>query len=216
MVRTIFDDEIKLIGKTKLTGFMKLWLYQHYLLSHLAWPFLIHDFPLSFAKELESSIAMVLKRWAGLYRGADNGALFRSNSNFGLGLTSVSHFFKKMQIIKCSLLDDSRDPAVAKVYQLKAQKTSVWKIKWAPHKILKSLSAEAMLNLSFPAQKGKLGLAMGFLSAALHPLMLEGWLHKRRTKLIKTTCSPTVSNLNVKVNGPSGVITCRSTCLGKT
>jgi hypothetical protein len=169
MVRTIFDEEIKLIGKTKLTGFMKLWLYQHYLLSHLAWPFLIHDFPLSFAKELESSIAMVLKRWAGLYRGADNGALFRSKSNFGLGLTSVSHFFKKMQIIKCSLLDDSRDPAVAKVYQLKAQKTSVWKIKWAPHKILKSLSAEAMLNLSFPAQKGKLGLGHGLFVGSPSP-----------------------------------------------
>ena len=77
-IRARFKEKLETIDKSNVPGFMKLWLYQHYLLSQLAWPFLIYDLPLSFAKSFESDISMRLKSWAGLYRGADTGAMFRS------------------------------------------------------------------------------------------------------------------------------------------
>ena len=160
-LKTRFMEEVNLVEKTRLTGFMKLWLYQHYLLAHLAWPFLIQDLTMSFAKELESSISMTLKRWAGLYRGADTGSLFRSRANCGLGLTSVSHFFCKMQLIKCSLLEKSNDPTVNDVYDLKSKKTSRWKVKWSVNRIFKAISADVLLQTKFPSQSGRLGLGHG-------------------------------------------------------
>jgi len=69
---------------------MKLWLYQHFIISRLSWPFIVHDFSFSFAKTLEKSISVQLKKWAGLFKGADTGALFRSRDNFGMQLTSVA------------------------------------------------------------------------------------------------------------------------------
>ena len=76
-VKTRFLEEIKLIDKTLLSGPMKLWLYQHYILAHLAWPFLIHDFNMSFAIDLRDSIGSTLKKWAGIYRSADIGSFSR-------------------------------------------------------------------------------------------------------------------------------------------
>ena len=94
-----------------------------------------------------------------MYRGADNGALFRSHDLCGLGLTSVSHYFCKMQVIKCSLLDNSADPNVRMVYKHKSMKSSVWTVKWNARKIYQDLSAEVLLRSKFPTQPSKrLGL----------------------------------------------------------
>ena len=91
---------------------MKLWLYQFYVLARISWPFMVQDLPLSFAEALERKVRAQLKRWAGLFKYADVGSLFRSKSKFGLGLTSVTTHFVKMQVIKCSLLKHSGDPDI--------------------------------------------------------------------------------------------------------
>ena len=36
-----------------VNGFMKLWIYQFYLLSHLSWPFLVYDFDHTFILDLQ-------------------------------------------------------------------------------------------------------------------------------------------------------------------
>ena len=36
-------NEIQVVDNCLLNGFMKLWLYQFYVLYHFSWPFLIHD-----------------------------------------------------------------------------------------------------------------------------------------------------------------------------
>ena len=82
-----------LVDKAPINGIMKTWIYQHYILARLSWPFLVHDFDLNFAKQLERSISVLLKKWLGIVRTADVGILFRSRSNFGLGLTSISDHF---------------------------------------------------------------------------------------------------------------------------
>ena len=52
-VRGLFLKDMELIGSCKINGLMKIWLYQFYVLAHLSWPFLVQDFSLSFAKDLE-------------------------------------------------------------------------------------------------------------------------------------------------------------------
>ena len=160
-IRARFLKEVEIIDRSNVTGFMKLWLYQHYLLSHLAWPFLIHDLPLSFARSLESAVSMKLKKWARLYRGADTGALFRSRELFGLGLTSASHHFVKMQMIKCNLLENSEDEHVRAIFKHKHIKTSAWTIKWDARRLYKSFSADVILQTQFPTQSTRLGLGNG-------------------------------------------------------
>ena len=98
---------------------MKLWLYQFYALSHLSWPFIINDLDRSFSLDLQREVNVQLKCWAGIGRSVDNGLLFRSKMKFGLGLTSVSDHYQRMQIIKYELLRNSLDPTVVELYKFR-------------------------------------------------------------------------------------------------
>ena len=111
------SHDIEIVKKSKVNGFMKLWLYQFYVLSHLSWPFLINDLDLSFAQDLQRNINRTLKRWAGVGKSVDNGLMFRSKKNFGLGLTSISHHYQRMQLIKCQLLQNSKDTSIRQLYK---------------------------------------------------------------------------------------------------
>ena len=53
-----------LVDNTGLNGLMKLWIYQHIILSRIAWPFIINDFSYSLSIEMEKSISVRLKKWA--------------------------------------------------------------------------------------------------------------------------------------------------------
>ena len=46
-------EEINTIDNSLVNGFMKLWLYQFYLLARTSWPFLIYDFERSFAVDIK-------------------------------------------------------------------------------------------------------------------------------------------------------------------
>ena len=131
-VKRDFLDEVRIVDRLPLNGLMKLWIYQYYLLAHLSWP---PDDPClsrSFAVELTETVNHKLKKWAGLYKSADLGCMFRSRSLPGsLGLTSVTSHFEKIQVIKCSILKDSQDPDVKHVYEAKSKRTSKWKVKWS-------------------------------------------------------------------------------------
>lgn len=165
-VRASFQREVKLVNSCHVNGLMKLWLYQYYLLAHLSWPFLIHDFPISFARELESSMSTTLKRWTGLYRGADVGSLFRSRAFPGsLGLTSISKHFVKMQVIRSNILQTSKDTLVKSVYEARASRTMVWKVKFSAAKTTASLTADAKLDHLFPTQSSNRGLGHGDFNA---------------------------------------------------
>ena len=94
---------MELIDGAKINGFMKLWLYQFYVLSHLSWPFMINDLNKTFAQELQRTINPRLKKWAGIGKTVDNGPLFRSKRKLGLGLTSIFDYFQRMQLVKCEI-----------------------------------------------------------------------------------------------------------------
>ena len=77
---------------------------------------------MAFAVEIGKFVTPILKKWAGIYRGADRGLLYRSRDLFGLGITNVVHHFRKMQIVKCSILSLSKDEQVRTIYFLKSTK----------------------------------------------------------------------------------------------
>ena len=81
--------------------------------------FLVHDFCLTFAHELEEIATKRLKAWSGLYRSADIGTLYRKREHLGLQLTNISSHYKHMQVTKSCLLSTSQDPRIQDFYENK-------------------------------------------------------------------------------------------------
>ena len=69
-IREVFEMHMRLVDDADIHGFMKLWLYQHYVVAFLAWPFTVYDLDVSWVSELEKIANRFLKRWAGLYKRA--------------------------------------------------------------------------------------------------------------------------------------------------
>ena len=160
-----FLEDIEIIKNSKVNGFMKLWLYQFYALSHLSWPFLINDLDKSFSLDLQREVNVYLKCWAGIGRSVDNGLLFRSKMKFGLGLTSVSDHYQRMQIIKYELLKNSVDPTVVELYKFREKHNNNLTKIWKATKALSIANAEVDLALMFPTQSTKQGLGLGKFNA---------------------------------------------------
>ncbi len=118
----------------------------------------MHDLSVSFAKSLEESCILRMKRWAGLYRGADRGTLFRQRKDLGLELTSVSHHYKHLQVVKCCLLQESKDEKVRRIYQNKQERVCKFTQRWSGPKELKNLEPIAEHQFMFPSQSGHAGL----------------------------------------------------------
>ena len=73
---------------------------------------MIYDLDRFFITHLDEVTIPILKTWSGIGRTVDTGLLFRSRSNFGLGLTSLVDHFSQMQLVKCQLLDSSSDESI--------------------------------------------------------------------------------------------------------
>lgn len=155
------SHDMELVNNSKVNGFMKLWLYQFYVLSHLSWPFLINDLDLSFSQNLQRKINLTLKSWAGISKSVDNGLLFRSKKNFGLGLTAIADHYQKMQLIKCQLLQNSKDPTIQELYKNREKLNEKLSRVWRATKVSKTINSEVDLNLKFPSQEGRQGLGFG-------------------------------------------------------
>jgi len=116
-VRKRFLDDMEKVETSGVNGLCKLFLYQHFVVSRLSWAFLVHDFCLTFAIELEDFATKRLKIWSGLYRSADIGTLYRRREHLGLQLTSLSSHYKHMQIVKACLLSTSQDPLIQEIFR---------------------------------------------------------------------------------------------------
>ena len=147
-------------------GLNKCWIYQHFLLATFSWPFLVYDFCLSFTKELLDPLATrYLKSWLHLFRSADTGVLYRPRSHFGLNMSSPSSHFKKMQVVKCLIIKDSRDTDLHALYERREKreskfvdaKHSVWRASQLTTKV------EAMVahDTLFAGQFNRAGLGAG-------------------------------------------------------
>ena len=115
----IKDSLIKNLDKTdkaNITGPMKMWLYNNYVVAFITWPFTIYDLPISFGEELKAIGTRYLKKWLGVTKSITESALYRSKDHFGLGLTNLVTHLKKMQVCRMHILKYSQDDSSKRVY----------------------------------------------------------------------------------------------------
>ena len=87
--------------------------------------------------------------------------MFRSKENVGLGITSLTDHFERMQLIKCELLQSSVDLTVQKLYNVRAEKNAKLVRVWKASNLSRVASAEVDLNLKFPTQNSNQGIGFG-------------------------------------------------------
>ena len=160
-IKKEFTRKMTLIDKDSVNGCMKLWIYEHGILSSLSWPFLVQDLPLSFAKDLEVIAHRFLKNWIGLFRNADLGVLFRPRDRFGIGMTPISSYFKKMGVIKCLLLKQSKDLNVREIYKIREEREANFNIEWRASKFATEVESIVKHNMRFSGQQHRIGLGNG-------------------------------------------------------
>ena len=122
---------------------------------------MINDLGTSFSFDLQRSVNQKLKSWAGIGRSVDNGLLFRSKHNFGVGITPISHHYQCMQLTKCEMLRTLKDPSIIELYKTREMLDSKLTRTWKPTKTLLVLNSEVELNLKFPSQQNSQGLGFG-------------------------------------------------------
>lgn len=145
-----FRELMDIVAGTPLDGFMKLWLYQHFVLGMLSWPLLIQDFNRDFVKtQVTRTCGVSLRRWAGVFKSIDGGCLYRRKERFGLGLTSLTTYFEKLQVIKLHLVKFSPDPHVAALYELRRKREESHSKMWRPTQLLERVCAMTDFDLRF-------------------------------------------------------------------
>ena len=157
-----FFGWLALVDKDPINGLMKLWVYQHYILAKSSWPLLIQDFNRDFAaKNIEQPTGAYLRRWAGLFKSADAGALYRPREKLGLNLTSVTVHFESMRIIRCHLLKHSLDEDIAAVYQHRVNRhqdnKTIWRDTQHLEKVESMVAHETKFQAADPGDSRGLG-----------------------------------------------------------
>ena len=107
------------------------------------------DLSLSFSQELDRKTIPRLKSWAGLYRGTEVGALFRSREHLGLQLTSIEEHYQHLQVVKCCLLQSSQDECIRTLYAQRKEKVCEFTARWSGPKELAQLEPVADHALRF-------------------------------------------------------------------
>jgi hypothetical protein len=151
------EDRIKLTGRAKISGFGKLWLYQHYIVSSLAWPLMVYDLDITFVRKLERYCNKFLKKWAGIFKNGITSLLYKPRPQFGLGLTSLVHFYKRLLVNRSILIKYSKDESLVKLYAhiWHSQKSFVG---WRPAKELESIEPQIEHQFMFAGQTDRKGL----------------------------------------------------------
>ena len=75
-VRETFLEHMELVDNSNVHGFMKLWLYQHYVVAYLAWSLMIYNF-VPWVQELKRIANWFLKLWAGVHARAAKSILYK-------------------------------------------------------------------------------------------------------------------------------------------
>ena len=96
---------------------MKVWLYNHFIVVYITWPFMIYDLPISFGEELKPVATKYLKRWLGITKSITESVLYRSKDHFGLGLIDLVTHLKKTQVYRMHMLKYSQDGSSNNLYE---------------------------------------------------------------------------------------------------
>ena len=160
-IRSSLSAYFLAVDAAPVNGFIKLWLYQHYVLAMMSWMFMVHELDLSFALTLERQKSDTLRKWAGIFQRSDAGALYRSRKKFGLGIKSIGLHFKLCKAVYCHLLKYSQDPSVRAVYLAKERRNLKVTRVWKATTMLSKTESVVEHNMKFAGQQGHAGLGNG-------------------------------------------------------
>ena len=140
-------------------GFMKLWLYNHYIVLKLAWHLYVYDLNVSWVKlRLVPLANRYLKKWAGLYKRSIVSVLYRPKEQYGLGLQSLLVFYMKLQVNKAFLLKYSKDRVLNDIYSALLKRQSEMKRVWHAAPFLESIEQHVDFRTAFAGQTDRRGL----------------------------------------------------------
>ena len=157
-IRRRLTEDLETVERCGVNGLCKLYLYEHFVVRRMSWVFLVHDLSLSFARDLDKVVIRHLKRWAGLYRSSDVGSLFRLRKHLGLQLTSVEYHFEHLQLVKCCLLESSKDETVQAIYKRRTERVRDFTSRWSAPNELKKLEPVVEHSFCYAGQTGHAGL----------------------------------------------------------
>jgi hypothetical protein len=158
-IRETFEKHMKVVDDCAVHGFMKMWLYQHYVVAFLAWPFIVYDLCVSWVLDLQKIATKYLKRWSGIYASAVTSILYRPRENFGLQLCSLVSFYQRLQIGQAFALKYSADLDLGRIYATKlARQDASLSHTWRPFPTLEKLEKEVDHKLRFNGQTDRAGL----------------------------------------------------------
>ena len=124
---------LKAIDDLHLPATAKLWLYQHFVVSKLAWPFTSSNLSLTYVEQLQAIANRSLKQWAGLPRSGNTTILHLGKSNrAGLHVKFLPTFWKQMQIVRLDILKHSSDSRCSRLYERLVVTQNEWTRKYAP------------------------------------------------------------------------------------
>ena len=116
-IKENFVENLEITSKANITGPMKVWLYNHFIVVYITWPFMIYDLPISFGEELKAVATKYLKRWLGITKSITESVLYRSKDHFGLGLIDLVTHLKKTQVYRMHMLKYSQDGSSNNLYE---------------------------------------------------------------------------------------------------
>ena len=121
---------LEITNAAKISGSMKMWLYNNYIVPYITWQFTIYDLHVSYGEELKTVATKYLKKWADLTKTITTSVLYRNKDHFGLGLTDLTTHLKKMQVCKMHINKYSQDATSRKLYTYMKKETKLLLLAW--------------------------------------------------------------------------------------
>ena len=182
-----FEKDLILVDKLNLSGASKAWIYQHYALSRLAWPFLVYSFSVEGIKPFAQLASRLLKKWYGMNKAANPALLFLPKSVGGWNLTSPVDMFKSMQVVGQHILAHSQDPLTrATSLSSRSKAHDSTSNRWEPGVALDDYQSRLAFQMRFGGQTGTQGL--GFKPS------LKNQSLKEKRKAISNLCKKDETN----------------------
>ena len=105
------------IDKAPLRGTQKVWIWDNYIMSTIAWLFLIQDVTPTFVKRSLFPVQKKwLKTWTDYCQTGNVSIFFRSKAHHGLQLKEMCSWHKQNRLIRRSILPSSTDPQLRAIH----------------------------------------------------------------------------------------------------
>ena len=100
------------IENSGLPGKYKAWCMQFALFPRILWPLQIYDIPLTPVQNMEHQISMKLRKWLGVPRCFNTGALYANTFKLALPFKSLVEEYKVAKTRLATMLLESKDPVI--------------------------------------------------------------------------------------------------------